>query len=268
MQHRELNMNRLQKAAEFGAMMGKKAAAPTPTESRLIGGAAGAIAGGLGTAGYDWLSGTKKNKLRRALMGAGLGGLTGVGLGQVASLINNKAPQPRPLDEQGLKDKLEQPTGLDPDIGPLSTPDRDAPQFNVNRPSQRDLIDHPRMMHPLAAAGAGQKLLTNEEGRRMAESLRLSNPSRASILGNAKLLKLFDNARERGMHDYNFNHGDIKNNSGAADMINEYFGNSERKGESFPGRNTIPYGRLVVDEGPGTFDLVGKNIPDFKDFNR
>lgn len=248
-------MNRLQKAAEFGAMMGKQAAftVATPTESRLIGGAAGAIAGGLGTAGYDWLRGTKENKLKRALMGAGLGGLTGVGLGQIASLINNNNKPP-------------QPTDLDPDR--VFTPDINAPHLNVNTPAQRDLIDHPRMIHPLAAAGAGQKLLTNSEGRRMAESLRLGNPNRASVLGNAHLLKLFDNARSRGMDDYNFNHGDIKNNSGAADMINEYFSNSERKGESFPGRNTIPYGRLVVDEGPGIFDLVGKKIPDFNDFNQ
>ena len=260
-------MNRLEKAAAFGAMMGKRAAITTPTESRLIGGAAGAIAGGLGTAGYDWLSGTKKNKLRRALMGAGLGGLTGVGLGQVASLINNKAPEPRPLEEQGLKDKLEQLTGLDPDIGPLSTPDINAPQFNVNTPAQRDLIDHPRMMHPLAAAGAGQPLLTNEEGRRMAESLTLGNPNRASVLGNAKLRKLFENSRSDGMDNYNFNHGDIKNNSGAADMLHEYFGNSESKGEPFPGRNTIPFGN-VAEKGPGVFSLVGKKIPDFKDFNR
>jgi hypothetical protein len=123
------------------------------------------------------------------------------------------------------------------------------------------------MMHPLAAAGAGQKLLTNEEGRRMAESLALGNPSRAAILGNAKLRKLFESANSDGMHDYNFNHGDIKNNSGAADMLNEYFGNSERKGESFPGRNTIPFGN-PAEQGPGVFSLVGKKIPDFKDFNR
>jgi hypothetical protein len=88
-------MNRLQKAAEFGAMMGKQAAftVANPTERRLIGGAAGALVGGLGTAGYDWLMGTKEHKLRRALMGAGLGGLTGVGIGHLTNSIDPSGPK-------------------------------------------------------------------------------------------------------------------------------------------------------------------------------
>jgi hypothetical protein len=95
-------MNRLEKAAAFGAMMGKQAAftVANPTERRLIGGAAGALVGGLGTAGYDWLRGTKENKLKRALMGAGLGGLTGVGLGQLTNLIDPSGPKaPAPETE-------------------------------------------------------------------------------------------------------------------------------------------------------------------------
>lgn len=255
-------MDRLEKAAAFGRMMGKRAAL-TPTESRLIGGAYGAIAGGLGTAGYDWLKGTKKNKLKRALMGAGLGGLTGVGVGHAASLIN--APAPRPLDEQGLKDELNKPTGLDPYR--TFTPDRDAPQFNVNTAAQRDLIDHPRMMHPLAVAGAGQTLLTSDEGRSLANELSKRPLKERGDLGNAHLIKLFENARANGFDAYNFNHGDIKNNSRAAGMIHEYFGDSERKGESFPGRNTIPLGN-IAEKGPGIFSLVGEKIPNFKDFNR
>lgn len=88
-------MNKFEKAASFGSMMGKMAAfsVSSPTDYRLIGGVAGALAGGLGTAGYDWLMGTKKHKLRRALIGAGLGGLGGVGVGHLTSLIKPSTPE-------------------------------------------------------------------------------------------------------------------------------------------------------------------------------
>jgi hypothetical protein len=97
-------MNRFVKAAAFGAMMGKRAAftVANPTERRLIGGAAGALVGGLGTAGYDWLMGTKEHKLRRALMGAGLGGLTGVGIGHLTNSIDPSGPKASSPKKQTL----------------------------------------------------------------------------------------------------------------------------------------------------------------------
>lgn len=82
-------MNRFEKAAEFGAVMGKAAVSPTVLSSL-----AGAAVGGGGTAIYDWLKGTKKNRLRRALMGTALGGVTGAGLGQVASFMNRSQRPP------------------------------------------------------------------------------------------------------------------------------------------------------------------------------
>lgn len=155
-------MNRFEKAAEFGAMMGKVAAVPSPGESRLIGGAYGALLGGLGTAGYDWLRGTKKNRLRRALMGAGLGGVAGVGLGQVASFMN-KDPD-RPLNERQLKDKLDQPSGLDPDRE--FVPDLEAmyptkpedPKLMGEYMAAKNLRDYPRMLHPSSLLGNGGRL--------------------------------------------------------------------------------------------------------------
>lgn len=123
-------MNRFEKAAEFGAMMGKVAAVPSPGESRLIGGAYGALLGGLGTAGYDWLRGTKKNRLRRALMGAGLGGVAGVGLGQVASFMNKE-----------------------PEAPALNLPPEIVKELLV----KNDLKEHPRMMHPLINLASGSE---------------------------------------------------------------------------------------------------------------
>ena len=85
-------MNRFEKAAEFGAMMGKRAGMAS-SAGRLAGmgisrsgilnnptgaGAGiGALVGGGGTALYDYLAGTEEGKLKRALIGAGVGGLTG-----------------------------------------------------------------------------------------------------------------------------------------------------------------------------------------------
>ena len=85
-------MNRFEKAAEFGAVMGKRAGMAS-VAGRLAGigisrsgilnnptgaGAGiGALVGGGGTALYDYLAGTEEGKLKRALIGAGVGGLTG-----------------------------------------------------------------------------------------------------------------------------------------------------------------------------------------------
>jgi hypothetical protein len=174
---KEITMSRFEKAAEFGAMMGKVAAVPSPGESRLIGGAYGALLGGLGTAGYDLLRGNKKNRLRRALMGAGLGGVAGVGLGQVASLMN-KDPD-RPLNEMQLKDKLDQPSGLDPDREFDSDPSAayptkpEDPKLMGEYMAAKNLRDYPRMLHP------------------------------SSLVGNGAMFSV------KGFNDWNNNHGDI-----------------------------------------------------------
>jgi hypothetical protein len=99
-------MNRLQKAAAFGAMMGKRAVALNPM---VLSSLAGAAIGGGGTAIYDWLKGTKENKLRRAMIGAGVGGLTGAGLGHLASKLT---PVSKP----------ETPPGEEPKVKPVNAP--------------------------------------------------------------------------------------------------------------------------------------------------
>lgn len=86
-------MNKLEKAASFGAMMGKRAVALNPT---ILSSLAGAAVGGGGTAIYDWLKGTKENKLRRAMIGAGVGGLAGAGLGHLAGKLS-PVSKPEPL---------------------------------------------------------------------------------------------------------------------------------------------------------------------------
>lgn len=88
-------MINLEKAAEFGARMGKQAGLGsavgvglsrsgilnTPTAA---GAGIGALVGGGGTALYDYLAGTEEGKLRRALTGAGVGGFAGALLGGAA----------------------------------------------------------------------------------------------------------------------------------------------------------------------------------------
>lgn len=74
-------MNRFEKAAEFGAMMGKRAGDEGLLGSASSGAGLGALVGGGGTALYDYLAGTKDNKLMRALTGAGVGGGLGASLG-------------------------------------------------------------------------------------------------------------------------------------------------------------------------------------------
>jgi len=94
-------MNRLEKAAAFGAMMGKRAGALTPMALSSL---AGAAVGGGGTAIYDWLKGTKENKLRRAMIGAGVGGLTGAGLGHLAGKLTPASkPETPPGEELKVK---------------------------------------------------------------------------------------------------------------------------------------------------------------------
>ena len=90
---KHFDKNRLEKAAAFGAMMGKRAVSLSPT---VLSSLAGAAVGGGGTAIYDWLKGTKENKLRRAMIGAGVGGLTGAGLGHLAGKLS-PASKPEPL---------------------------------------------------------------------------------------------------------------------------------------------------------------------------
>lgn len=99
-------MTRLQKAAAFGHMMGKRAVALNPM---VLSSLAGAAVGGGGTAIYDWLKGTKENKLRRAMIGAGVGGLAGAGLGHLAGKL---APVGKP----------EAPPGSPPKVKPVDAP--------------------------------------------------------------------------------------------------------------------------------------------------
>ena len=82
-------MNKFIKAELLGAALGKQAAlglsesqmeALYSALNRVPRSAVGSLLGGSGTALYDILAGTKKNRLRRALLGAGLGGAGGLGL--------------------------------------------------------------------------------------------------------------------------------------------------------------------------------------------
>ena len=88
-------MNRLEKAAAFGARMGKQAGLGSALGVALsrsgilnsptaAGAGIGALVGGGGTALYDYLAGTEEGKLRRALTGAGVGGFAGALLGGAA----------------------------------------------------------------------------------------------------------------------------------------------------------------------------------------
>ena len=82
----------LRKAAEFGAMMGKVAFNIGDLPSPAIGALLGAGVGGGGTALYDLAVGNK-NKLRRALMGAGLGGAAGAASGAGYDYFKNKGSE-------------------------------------------------------------------------------------------------------------------------------------------------------------------------------
>lgn len=69
----------------------KKIAADPVLDKVLRSGALGAALGGGGTAIYDYLAGTPDGRLRRALMGAGVGGLGGAGVGLLQSYADQKA---------------------------------------------------------------------------------------------------------------------------------------------------------------------------------
>lgn len=108
-------MNRLEKAASFGAMMGKRAAALSPT---VLSSLAGAAIGGGGTAVYDWLKGTKENKLRRAMIGAGVGGLAGAGIGHLAGKL---APASKPKAKPEVKPNAPIPPGWAKEVDRLQS---------------------------------------------------------------------------------------------------------------------------------------------------
>mgnify|MGYP006919630190 FL=1 len=101
------------KAAAFGAMMGKRAVALNPM---VLSSLAGAAIGGGGTAIYDWLKGTKENKLRRAMIGAGVGGLAGAGLGHLAGKLSpvSKLSGGKPKSDDSSSD-FERPTEAEMD---------------------------------------------------------------------------------------------------------------------------------------------------------
>lgn len=85
-------MNRFKKAANFGHLVGKQAAYTLPlgiAGSLLGGGVAGSLIGGLGTAGYDWATGRKEDKLKRALRGAGIGALAGLAGGAAKGIASS-----------------------------------------------------------------------------------------------------------------------------------------------------------------------------------
>lgn len=89
-------MSRFEKAAAFGAMMGKAALryySDSLDDRHLIGGLYGALIGGLGTIGYDLRKGTKKDRVLRAIAGSGLGMATGAGVGEV---IRRMSSDPMP----------------------------------------------------------------------------------------------------------------------------------------------------------------------------
>jgi len=139
-------MNRLEKAAAFGAMMGKRAVALTPMALSSL---AGAAIGGGGTAIYDWLKGTKENKLRRAMIGAGVGGLTGAGLGQAASFMN-KEPD----------DLKEHPRMMHPSIVLGSGPG------TIGGISERGILDWIHNHDSGSLSGGAEKIYMDEADRR------------------------------------------------------------------------------------------------------
>ena len=117
----------LKRAEEFGRMMGKRAVALSPT---MLSSLAGAAIGGGGTAIYDWLKGTKENKLRRAMIGAGLGGLAGAGLGH---LVSKLTPASKPSGDKPSGDK---PSG--------DKPKSDDSSSNFREPTKEEMDNYYR----------------------------------------------------------------------------------------------------------------------------
>lgn len=132
-------MNRFEKASAFGSYLGKQAANfldPDPAKNRAISALVGALAGGLGTAGYDWVRGRKHNKLHRALLGTMVGGASGASLHSLYGYLNKPKPKTE-LDEL-----------LDYEEARREGLDRQAYERNANTPEKRDLLAHNRMIHP------------------------------------------------------------------------------------------------------------------------
>ena len=135
-------MNRFEKAAEFGAMMGKAAA--NLVIDPAVGALLGAGVGGAGTALYDFIRGNNKNRLRRALIGAGVGGGLG-GLVGGYSLYNdrrNKDFHNKRTDWGNKKINLKTPeiNLKTPEIN-LKTPEPDAkPWHNTVVRFEKDTI--------------------------------------------------------------------------------------------------------------------------------
>ena len=142
---KHFDKNRLEKAAAFGAMMGKRAVALNPM---VLSSLAGAAIGGGGTAIYDWLKGTKENKLRRAMIGAGVGGLAGAGLGHFAGKL---APVGKP----------EVPPESAPKVKPVDAPIPSGWASEVAR-LQYDLDSNDRMDKEREAKGEPLRFWVNE----------------------------------------------------------------------------------------------------------
>lgn len=84
---------------------------------------AGAALGGGGMALYDWARGTKKNRLTRALAGAGLGGLAGLGVneyrdykGEQAELEKNRKETSKRLLMREIEDNIKANGGSQADV--------------------------------------------------------------------------------------------------------------------------------------------------------
>lgn len=93
-------MSRFSPSISFGTRMGILAVKAAAHQKQAVGvdlnnplhqGLLGAAIGGGGTALYDLMAGTKKNRLLRMLTGAGLGGAGGVGLGAIKRLADDYA---------------------------------------------------------------------------------------------------------------------------------------------------------------------------------
>ena len=108
-------MNKFIKAELLGAALGKQAALGL-SESQMEAlysalnrvprsAVVGSLLGGSGTALYDILAGTKKNRLRRALLGAGLGGAGGLGLDLAQQYADQKVTDQKVSDSASKSSK-------------------------------------------------------------------------------------------------------------------------------------------------------------------
>ena len=113
--HKEkLNLLRASSGAEMGKLAGLGTAAGIGLSrsgilnapEAAVGAGAGALIGGGGTALYDYLAGTEEGKLRRALTGAGVGGLAGALVGGANNRINTLAGDAAKEQAQSSIDEL------------------------------------------------------------------------------------------------------------------------------------------------------------------